>query len=154
MIFRFLRVLWATPLAVRAEQRAADEKPGEAFRLLRGAYRALGADMPSREVAVELNILLCQISISLEDGQMALNAAEVAVYQLEKMRPNFSRPDIAYLLAFSTALLNYCLRWIFGDEADELPNSIRNIPMNSVSDRLKHRYPMPRDGSFLDPKSA
>ena len=141
----------ATNLARRAERLASDEKYSEAVKLLKEMYDLIGGGVPSSRAPVEVNILTCQVGIGVADGPLALAAASIAKRQLSDGDRRYRDMDRRYLLAFARALENYCLRWLHGDAAQETPNSVDDISMQLVSRRLKLRFLMPPDGSYLDP---
>jgi len=145
------RAARASTLAVRAQDLAADGKYAQSLAALRRLHEITGASLPSPDTLIELNLLISQVAIALEDGPLALDAALIAVGQLEGGRERYREVDRRYLLVFARAIANYCLRWRDGDAAQEMPNPMLDIAMGGVSPRLRHRFVLPPEGSYLDP---
>ena len=148
---RLLRTVKAARLLARAEDLASRERAREAMTMLGHAHAAAKAEMPSEAMPISANLLLCQVAIATRQGALALDAATTAMGQLNAGRGSYSSADRRYLLAFATALTNYCLRWEYGDDVREHPNPVYDIPLQDVSGRLRHRFVLPPDGAYLDP---
>ena len=151
MFRRLVRAVRTAKLVTDADKAASEKRWPDAMRALEAAYAVLECEVPSKTIVIELNLRLCLVAIAIENGVRALDAALTAVEQLQAGRERYSPEDRAYLLAFAKAVTNYCLRWRDGDNARELPNPVYDISFDRVSRRVRERFILPPDGSYLDP---
>lgn len=125
---------------------ASGDAPG-AMALLVRMYESVGVSPPSPKAPVSANILTCQVAITLQDGPLALGAAETALAQLRSGAGRYRNTDRAYLDCFCEALVNYCLFW--RDQGVVRQVDLSDLDLARVSPRLKWRFPMPEDGTWI-----
>lgn len=147
---RYWLALRQATLAYRAESLASMGRTAPAFEKLAKLYRISGEQMPSRNVPIEVNIMLAQVAIAEHLGPLSLAAAEVALAQLEEGRGRYSLPTRAYLTAFCRALVEYCLAWRDSDRfASGANDAIGSLDLGAVDIRIRQRFVLPTDGRFI-----
>ena len=135
---------------VEARDLCARGDGAKAMTLLDGVYRNLSAcqELANEKVFVELDLLRSQIAIQVEDGPLALSAAEAALERLELGDAHYRPSDRMYLTRYARALIHYCRSW--RDQKHVLrPIDIEEIDLKHVSSHLKENYALPAGGSFI-----
>lgn len=119
-----------------------------AMNVLNRYYGEFSADMPSRSVPPEVNLLTSMAAIQTNNGPLALACAQVALAQLEVDKKFYKKADQKYLINFSKAVINYCNLWRYGDSFNKISLDLNAITEKSVSSHLRGKFPMLSDGSF------
>jgi hypothetical protein len=140
----FRKIRWAVRIAIdvtEARELVARD-PKRAMALLDSVYVRL----VERAASPELNLLRSQVAIKVENGPLALLAAETALQQLEGGYGRYRQADRTYLVEYARFLIRFCESW--RDRKPPIRQVDLDLDLARASARLKRDFPFWANGAF------